>query len=290
MVIVAGPGVATAIRNQFGAVTGVLTNGISKGDWEAGGGGSGSGTTSDVDIYDPMNGTAFAVYSEDDHSLMFYKRRGVPKVGDMFNYRRVTEVYMGFENTTYASISVGEDATGCPSINNGDTNCPWYAHHNDVESVSIIDSGIKPITMKYWFQRFTQCKTFNLSKLDASRVWSLQHAFWLCESVCDLDLSVFATSPLKQLDSAMSGCSSLESVDLTGWKTMTNPQIVFSVCPRLKIIKAPSLVSLSGDCQSMLRACPVLVFDCSSLNVSEVTNHTNFNLNSPGVTLPKVWR
>lgn len=66
----------------------------------------GSGTTGEnfyepVDIPDPQNGTAFAVYSEDDHSLMFYKRRGVPKVGDMFNYRKVTALYTGFETDRY---------------------------------------------------------------------------------------------------------------------------------------------------------------------------------------------
>lgn len=46
---------------------------------------SGNAFKDPVDIPDPKRGTAFAVYSEDDHSFMFYKRRGVPKVGDMFN-------------------------------------------------------------------------------------------------------------------------------------------------------------------------------------------------------------
>ena len=90
VVVFAGPWIATAIRNQFNTVAGTI----------------GSGTTGEnfyepEDIPDPENGTAFAVYSEDDHSLMFYKRRGVPKVGDMFNYRRVTEVYTGFETARY---------------------------------------------------------------------------------------------------------------------------------------------------------------------------------------------
>ncbi|RGS88877.1 hypothetical protein DWX63_11020, partial [Collinsella sp. AF20-14LB] len=86
MVLIAGPWVSSAIRNQFSFVTGAI----------------GSGTTGEnfyepEDIPDPNKGTAFAVYSADDNSLMFYKRRGVPKAGDMFNYRRVTDVYTGFE-------------------------------------------------------------------------------------------------------------------------------------------------------------------------------------------------
>ena len=45
--------------------------------------------------------TEYVPIAADDHSLMFYKRRGVPKAGDMSNDRRVTEVYTGFENETY---------------------------------------------------------------------------------------------------------------------------------------------------------------------------------------------
>ena len=82
----AGPGVAGAIRNQFNAVTETLNDGT-----------SGNAFKNPVDIPDPKRGTAFAVYSADDDSFMFYKRRGVPQVGDMFNDRRVTEVYTGFE-------------------------------------------------------------------------------------------------------------------------------------------------------------------------------------------------
>ena len=87
VVLIAGPWVSSAIRNQFNLVVGTL-----------GSGSTGENFYEPVDISDPENGTAFAVYSEDDHSFMFYKRRGVPKVGDMFNYRRVTKVYTGFED------------------------------------------------------------------------------------------------------------------------------------------------------------------------------------------------
>ena len=87
VVLIAGPWVSSAIRNQFNLVVGTL-----------GSGSTGENFYEPVDISYPENGTAFAVYSEDDHSFMFYKRRGVPKVGDMFNYRRVTKVYTGFED------------------------------------------------------------------------------------------------------------------------------------------------------------------------------------------------
>ncbi|WP_432315872.1 Flp family type IVb pilin [Collinsella aerofaciens] len=86
VVIFAGPQVAGAIRNQFNTVTETLDEGA-----------SGIAFKDPVDIPDAKHGTAFAVYSADDNSLMFYKRRGVPQVGDMFNSRRVTEVYTGLK-------------------------------------------------------------------------------------------------------------------------------------------------------------------------------------------------
>lgn len=46
-------------------VTGTLGNGINKGSWESGGTGAGNGSLTDADIVDPVNGTAFAVYSEE---------------------------------------------------------------------------------------------------------------------------------------------------------------------------------------------------------------------------------
>lgn len=79
VVLIAGPWVSSAITNQFNTVAGTLGNGISKGSWESGGTGGGNGSLTDADIVDPVHGIAFAVYSEDDHSLMFYKRRGVPE-------------------------------------------------------------------------------------------------------------------------------------------------------------------------------------------------------------------
>ena len=233
MVIIAGPGVASAIRNQFGAVTGALGNGISKGDWEAGSDGSGSGTTSDVDIYDPVNGTAFAVYSEDDHSLMFYKRRGVPAVGSMFNSRRVTEVYTGIETDVYSGDWPQDD-------------CPWYPIANSVRAVTVVDA-IRPKSIAWWFNQFKGCTTFDLGKIDTSLCTSFRRLFsscsdttsisgmekWNTSNVIDLaatfdgllylkeipGISNWNTRHVRSFDSTFFNLSNLERLDLSGWST-----------------------------------------------------------------------
>ncbi|WP_199582484.1 hypothetical protein [Collinsella sp. AF38-3AC] len=121
---------AGAIRNQFNAVTETLDEGT-----------SGNAFKDSVEIPDPKRGIAFAVYSADDNSLMFYKRRGVPKVGDMFNDRRVTEVYTGFETETYGP-NKSDDF-------NGSVNTPWYGRSSECSTIAVIDDGIYPGSIVY---------------------------------------------------------------------------------------------------------------------------------------------
>ena len=54
VVLIAGPWVSSAIRNQFNTVAGTLGNGIDKGSWETGSTGGGNGSLTDADIVDPV--------------------------------------------------------------------------------------------------------------------------------------------------------------------------------------------------------------------------------------------
>ena len=191
VVLIAGPLVSSAIRNQFDTVAGAI----------------GSGTTGEnfyepEDIPDPQNGTAFAVYSEDDHSLMFYKRRGVPKVGDMFNYRGVTQVYLGIETDAY-------DLAGDRWYDAVTT--PWYGRRDDILSVSVIDGGIAPKSLSYYFQNLENVTSIDISKFSAPAKQGLFHTFSGCTKLTDVALG--PQSPWS-LDSAFTNCRALSSVDL----------------------------------------------------------------------------
>ena len=288
VVIVAGPGVASAIRNQFGAVTGALGNGISKGDWEAGGSGTGSGMTSDADIYDPVNGTAFAVYSEDDRSLMFYKRRGVPAVGNMFNSRRVTEVYTGFEDNCYKSVN---DCFDTGSIDNGDTDCPWYARHNDVRKVLVVDEGIKPKWTQFWFQGFRTMTDCDISKLDMTENRNLTHMFWRCENLENLNVSCRNINFEGSLNSVFCHCHQLKVIDLTSWKVKpTTIRWLFAYCTDLTEIRLGDFdFSNCSDAYCTFYESGNVIIDCSDWNMPSVAEHHMFAYNAPGVTKPSVW-
>ena len=198
VVLIAGPWVSSAIRNQFNLVAGAI----------------GSGTTGEnffepEDIPDPQNGTAFAVYSEDDHSLMFYKRRGVPQVGDMFNYRRVTEVYTGFETETYTGTWPKDD-------------CPWFDIAGEVKSVNVVDA-IRPKSMAWWFNQFTACTSFELGNIDTGECVSFERMFSSCGSVITADLrglGKWNTSNVQHMDACFDGMYRLTEIPgISGWNT-----------------------------------------------------------------------
>lgn len=318
VILIAGSWVSSAIRNQFNLVAGAI----------------GSGTTGEnfyepEDIPDPQNGTAFAVYSEDDHSLMFYKRRGVPRVGDMFNYRRVTEVYTGFEKdvpSTWSSV-------------------PWKLVADSIESVKVIDRGIAPRSMFCWFRGFANLKTCDLIELDISQVEDMHATFALCQSLESLDLSSFVTSNVKTMETMFASCTSLKSLDLSNFDTSNidsmqnmfnkcydlqsldisgfntskvknfcgmfqfcksltsldlsnfdtssaeNMWAMFNTCESLSSLSLPSFdTSNVANMKGMFSDCYALKQDCSNWDVSSVTQHGSFNHNAPGVVLPKPWQ
>ena len=255
VVLIAGPWVSSAIGNQFNLVAGAI----------------GSGTTGEnfyepEDIPDPANGTAFAVYSEDDHSLMFYKRRGVPKVGEMFNYRNVTAVYTGFEEHVYTLIGTTHSVPNGQVWTAMKTNVPWFDIRDAIRTVKVIDGGITPRSLSYWFYHFSILEDADISNLDARNVSGISFLFLLCGK-----LSVIK---MPRLTSACVICHD-----------------AFSVCGELTSLELPpSDFSNCADFWHMFNQSRKLTLDCSDWNVPVSANHGGFNCNAPGVILPKAWQ
>ena len=251
VVLIAGPWVSSAIGNQFNTVAGAI----------------GSGTTGEnfyepEDIPDPQSGTAFAVYSEDDHSLMFYKRRGVPKVGDMFNYRRVTEVYTGFEAREFHLVHYNPESNNWDTC---DTDVPWYEMRTRVTRVTVVDRGIKPHSLAQYFRRFENLESADLGNFDLSETVSLHGLFLLCSSLRS------ANAP-----SVSRACTDFHDA--------------FAHCPKLKDLHFNGCdFSGANSFFHMFAASRSLSFDCSDWNVPVSANHKEFNYKAPGVIAPKVW-
>ena len=309
VILIAGPWVSSAIRNQFNLVSETLGEGT-----------SGIVFKDPVDIPDARRGTAFAVYSEDDHSLMFYKRRGIPKVGDMFNDRRVTEVYTGFESETYVHHS-GE------SWKTWTTNVPWSSLESKIAIAEAVDEGIQPKSIAFWFYRCTALETVDLSKMDLSKVELAHGAFLLCRRLSSVSLSPFS-SKLREMQDFITCCDTLKELDLSTsdlskvtsfyhfalndghasletvrFPTDPNkqPKLVFDMsCMFSNQLKLKTLEGFGEagwgigrkdggevDLSNCFQSCISLKLDCSKWNVTAVTKHYGFNHNAPGIIAPK---
>ena len=245
VVLIVGPWVSSEIRNQFNTVTETIDEGT-----------SGNAFKDPVDIPDPKRGTAFAVYSADDHSLMFYKRRGVPQVGNMFNDRRVTEVYTGFETASYG-----------PSWSDTGNYIPWSAVADEVLSAKVIDCGIAPVSIAHWFDYFHNMRVCDLEKLIARDIESMDGTFFEDIALSSLVLPASNFDSLCDTNCAFSICSSLTDLDIGG----------FNIA---HVVRA-------GDTFSY---CLKLHLDCSDWSVAPDAQHSDFNTNAPGVILPKAWQ
>ena len=141
----------------------------------------------------------FAVYSEDDASLTFYKRRALPVEGSVFEGKTATAVYANIQNTKSTP--------------------PWKGIASKIKRVAVVDGGIAPQTMYAWFFNCGNLLSVNLSKLDTSNTTSLGYAFSGCKSLTDIDLSALDTSSVRSFADVFQDCSLLRSVNLTRWNT-----------------------------------------------------------------------
>ena len=165
---------------------------------------------------DASDSVPFAVYSKDDASLTFYKRRALPVEGSVFEGKMATAVYANIQNKNSAP--------------------PWKGIASEIKRVAVVDDGIAPQTMYAWFFECNNLLSVNLSRLDTSKTTSLGYTFSRCKSLTEIDLSTLDTSSVGSFADVFQDCSSLRSVNLTGWDTSNgnNFRQMFYCCAALE--------------------------------------------------------
>lgn len=190
---------------------------------------------------DAPDSVPFAVYSEDDASLTFYKRRALPVEGSVFEGKRATAVYANIQNTNSTP--------------------PWKGIASKIERVAVVDDGIAPQTMYAWFFECNNLLSVNLSRLDTSETTSLGYAFSRCKSLTEIDLSKLDTSSVRSFADVFQDCSSLRSVNLAGWDTSSGKDFrqMFYRCASLEEIDISSFkTSASTSFEQMFYGCSSL--------------------------------
>ena len=272
---------------------------------------------------------AFAVFSADDGSLNFYKRAGVPSAGDEFEGKTATAVYEGIETSEYYDTNPWDryvdDIKTVTVVDQGIapvSTAYWFAFCKNLTTANLTKldtSNVTNMTNTFHFcSSLTELE--GVSNWNTSKVESMSSMFALCP-LTSLDLSNWDTSNVEHLQCMFSTCSSLASVgDISNWDTskVVSMADVFTGCSSLKTLNLSnwdisnvakldgmfygcSSLTTVGDIsnwntskatvmQSMFNGCSKLSVNCSNWNVSKVTNHSNFNRNAPGVTVPLAWR
>lgn len=212
---------------------------------------------------DASDSVPFAVYSEDDDSLTFYKRRALPVEGSVFEGKTATAVYANIQNTKSTP--------------------PWKGVASKIKRVAVVDGGIAPQTMYAWFFECNNLLSINLSRLDTSKTTSLGYAFSRCKSLTDLDLSALDTSSVRSFADVFQDCSSLRSVNLAGWDTSSGKDFrqMFYRCASLEEIDISSFkTSASTSFEQMFYGCSSLrSLDLSHFDTGSATTFASMFYN-----------
>ena len=157
------------------------------------------------------------------------------------------------------SIAVGDDddifGINCAEMS-------WYNVHSDVTRVEILDP--MPLTDNGWF-----CKFYNLTeidgleKLDVSEQNDFAGMFYGCSSLRSLDLSGWDTASLDELGlrGMFAKCSALETLNVSGWNisNVEKAFLMFYGCSSLREL------DLSSWDPQLLRDMSMMFTGCSSL-------------------------
>ena len=218
--------------------------------------------------------TAYAIYSEDDTSLTFYKTTDTISVGDTYKGKTVTAVYTGFETEIYEVV------------------VPWEDYGATITNVSVEDE-ISPVSIANWFYEFKNCTSMDLSKLDTSTVKSMNSTF----SYAGYNVTTFEligledwnTSSVTEMDSTFyyTGYNANEwnIGDLSKWDT--------SSVKNMFQMFAYAGYSSTNEWILDLSTKEVILSDGTTYtawDVSNVTNKTSFyGLNGAGTIITPTW-
>ena len=236
---------------------------------------------------------AYAIFIEEDNSLRFIRSADSIATGSTYDGKIVKSVYTGFEQSIYSKES----------------QVPWYDNNYYATTVIkkvIVEDIIQPVSTAHWFHWMYDCESFELSKLDTSKVTDMSYMFgWAGFNTNNFHingLSQFDVSNVKNLSYtfAYTGRDSKHFViDLTNWNVsnVTNMSSTFAGTGYFSTVFGLGDLSRWDvtnvtDMSSMFRQTGYSAnwyLNCTGWNISKVKNHANFNLDIPKKVIAPKW-
>ena len=219
---------------------------------------------------------AYIVQSKDESTLTFYY--------DAKRQSRSGRTW-GIDEKSYDSIPVWSSTNS--------------SHNRKVEKVVFHASfkNYRPTTTNYWFSNFKALITIRgIENLNTSEVTEMNHMFYGCSSLKELNVSNFNTSEVTDMSKMFSGCSSLKELNVSNFNTseVTDMSAMFGNCSSLKELNVSNFntsevtnmkemftgcsglkeLNVSNFNTSAVRSMGRMFSDCSSLTF---LNLSNFN-------------
>ena len=108
----------------------------------------------------PTNPKKIAMYSSADKTLYFENISQTLSVGDTYNGKQVSYLYIGFDSYAFTKTAV-----------------PWYAVRSEVKNV-VFNTTIAPTSTANWFNEFLVLENLDLSRLDTKNVTNMSNMFY----------------------------------------------------------------------------------------------------------------
>ena len=155
----------------------------------------------------------------------------------------------------------------------------WNSHSGDIITVVFDESFANCTTLtntSSWFKGCSKLENImGIENLRTDNVWDMGNMFNGCSSLTSLDVSGFKTDKVWDMNNMFNGCSSLTNLDVSGFKTdnVTNMNGVFCNCFSLTNLdvsgfKTDNVTDMSG----VFYGCTNLIsLDLSSFNTANVT-------------------
>lgn len=119
---------------------------------------------------------------------------------------------------------------------------PWYPFRNRIGAVEVLDTWI-PDNGRYLFDGLSNCREFDLLKLDTSQCSSFEGMFRGCSSVSQLfDLDRMKTDKVTDTSYMFLNCLELKAVSIAGWN-------VSSIASTERMLSGCSTYILASDAQ-----------------------------------------
>lgn len=157
-------------------------------------------------------GDAYAIYSETDNSLRFYRSVEPIMVGTTYNGRVATDVYTDFEDVTNYSDP---------------DEVPWSNRRSSITSV-VVEDSVYPLTTNLWFFGMSKCVAYNLIKLNTSVTTDMSSMFIYASNSTSSGSNILGgldnwdTSNVTDMAAMFSNFGNATNIiigDLSGWDT-----------------------------------------------------------------------